>query len=233
MGIAVESRLPSGIEQLTRYMEDPTVSAEDRAALLRIAENLSRPSDPFEPRGSNNSWQETLYRVTATTTISGTTTETIMVPDFTLPANYLVSGRCLRYTLIGDYSTAITTPGTWTWRLRYGGVGGTVLAVSGAYAPDPTAASTTVPWMVEWYLTMRADGASGSAFVQGRLIVTDFDDASVTTLINNLNMLMIPTSAPAAVTINTTTANALSPTNQSNVTTGSLRTNLAFLEALN
>jgi hypothetical protein len=87
--------------------------------------------------------------------------------------------------------------------------------------------------MIQWWVTMRADGTSGSAFAMGNLAMTDVDDASATTIVGNLNMQMIPTSSPAAVTINTTTANALSPTSQASVTTGSSRTRMAFLEALN
>lgn len=224
--------MPSGIEQLTRYLEDPTVSAEDRSALLRIAENLSKESSPYGPRGSRNSWEELIGQVTSTTTITGTSTETIMVPDITPPANYLVAGRSLKYTLIGDMSSVITTPGTWTFRLRYGGVGGTVLAASGAFAPDPAAAGANVAFMVEWYMTMRADGVSGSAWVQGRMLLQDWS-ATAATLGAQLNMTLMPATAPAAVTINTTTANAISPTSAASLTTGSLRTNMAYLEALN
>lgn len=231
--IDTATQLPSGLDAFTRHLEDPSLSIEERRSILRIAENLSRPQDSFGPRASNQGWEETLYRVIATTTISATSSETIMVPDFTLPANYLVAGRTLKYTLIGDYSTVITTPGTYIFKLRYGGVAGTTLVTSGAFAPDPTAASTTVPFVLEYFLTMRSDGTSGSAFVQGRLMMSDYDDASVTTIVGNLNMQFIPTSAPAAVTINTTTANALSPTSTASVTTGSLRTNIAFLETLN
>jgi len=237
MAIAIERSLPSGLDAFTRHLEDPSLTHDERARILRIAENLTRSNDEhnlhFGPRASMQTWEETLYRITATTTISGTTTETIMVPDYPLPAGYLTAGRYLKYTLLGDYSTAITTPGTLTFRLRYGGVAGTVLAVSGAFAPDPTAASTTVPFIVEWFIACRADGASGSLFVQGRMMLSDYDDASATTVVGNLNMQFVPVSAPAAVTVNTTTANALSPTSAASVTTGSLRTNMAMLEVLN
>jgi len=228
MGILTASKLPRGVEALLQYMEDPTLDREQVDSLFRIAEALTKESHPFEPRGSRNSWVELIYSANAVTTISATTTETIMVPDFQLAANYLVAGRCLRYTLIGDMSSAITTPGTWTQRLRYGGVGGTIVGVGNAYTPDTTAAATTVPFIVEWWLIVRSDGASGSVWCQGRQMTGD--QAATTTA---LDTMLMPGSAPAAVTINTTTANALSPTSAASLTTGSLRTNMAFLEALN
>lgn len=194
-------------------------------------------SGPFGRRGSVQGWEETLYAPTADgAQILNSTSETIMVPDFTLPANYMVQGRMLKYTLFFDNSTVITTPGTITLKLRWGGVAGTTLATSGAYAPDPTAASTTVSGYVEWYLIARAaPGATASSFTMGRMWLNDYDDASATTIIGNLNMHVIPASAPAAVNIASNAANALTPTCTFSVATATtqLTTHLALLESLN
>ena len=68
------------------------------------------------------------------------------------------------------------------------------------------------------------------------MCIQDFDDASATTVIGNLNMSVIPVSAPAAVgSLDTTTAKALSPTfNSSVATSGTQCTNhIALLESLN
>jgi hypothetical protein len=228
MGVLTASKLPVGVEALLRYIEDESLTGEERARVMSMAENLAVQSHPFEPRGSRNSWVELIYSVTSTTTISATATETIMVPDFPLAANYLSAGRCVRWTLIGDMSSAITTPGTWTQRLRYGGVGGTIVGVGNAFAPDTVAAATTVPFVVEWWLNVRADGTSGSVWCQGRQMIADYSAT-----VASLNSQFMPASAPAAVTVNTTVAGALSPTSQASLTTGSLRTYMAFLEVLN
>jgi hypothetical protein len=162
--------------------------------------------------------------------------EAIMCPDYSFAADALEAGDTFKYTLMGDISTVITTPGTITFRLRWGGVAGTVLCASGALAPDPTAASTTVSYVLEYYVVCRATGAAGSAFAMGKLLMTDVDDASATTLKGNLDMFAIPASAPAAVAINTTTANnALSPTVQFSVATATtqLTNHTAILESLN
>lgn len=167
--------------------------------------------------------------------VLNTTTETIMTPDYTFLADSVETGDIYRYTLYFDTSTVITTPGTITMRLRWGGAAGTSLAASGAYAPDPTAASTTVSGYMEWLMVVRAVGASGSAFTMGRMCLQDFDDASATTIIGNLNMSVAPVSAPAAVTIDTTASKALSPTVAFSVATATtqLTNHIAILESLN
>jgi hypothetical protein len=158
-----------------------------------------------------------------------------MCPDFTFAADALEEGDVFKYTLFGAWSTVITTPGTVTFRLRWGGVAGTSLAASGAFAPDPTAGSTSLSFCVEWYLSCRETGSSGSAIAFGKIVWNDFDDASATTLKGNLDMQLAPVSAPAAVAINTTAASALSPTVQFSVATNptNLTTMLAILESLN
>ena len=190
----------------------------------------------FGPRGSLQTWEETLYTTIADgAQVLNTVTETIMVPDYTLPASYMYQGRTLKYTVYFDTSTVITTPGTITMRLRWGGVGGTALCTSGAYAPDPTAASTTVSGYVEYLVTCRSIGTSGSIFAMGRMWLNDYDDASATTIIGNLNMHVIPASAPAVVgSLDTTTAKALSPTVQFSVATATtqLTAHQAVLETL-
>jgi hypothetical protein len=229
MGIAVE-RLPSGLDSLTRYLDDPSTSREDRATLLRIAENLAKPASPFEPRGGGNSFGEVLYVIRATTTVNISAAETVMVPDFTIPANYLIAGRCLRYTLLGDYSSHLSTAETWTFRIRYGGVAGTLLAASGAF---PIALNrTNSGFMVEWYVMMLTEGAAGSAFVMGRVTWTGWPGTAAL-IASAANMLVAPVSAPAAVTINTTTATALSVTTQTSAAVGSTRTNMGILESMN
>jgi hypothetical protein len=200
-----------------------------------ILENLERAGMiPAwqQPRGGLQSWRETLYATIADGTAVTAAAETIMVPDFTFPANYLYPGRVLKYTLWGKYSTVITTPGTITQRLRWGGVGGTSLAASGAYAPDPTAASTDLTFYTEYFLVCRATGTSAASLAFGRTWLPDIDDATVTTIKGNLDMHTIPASAPATTNINTTTANALSPTWTQSVATGSMTCMFATIESL-
>jgi hypothetical protein len=157
--------------------------------------------------------------------ILNSSTETIMAPNFSFNAYdpLLRPGAAFRVSCFFDVSFVITTPGTLTFRLRWGGVSGTVLAASGAYAPDPTAAVTTKSGWLEFvtvWRTVSPAASSSSAFTMGRLQLNDVDDASATTLKGNAEMGVIPVSAPAVVTsLDTTTAKDLAVTAQFSVTT--------------
>jgi hypothetical protein len=221
---------------------DQAISDGERTAIDAIVDDLSRSDtihtpyglmrDLSRPRGSMQSWVECLYTVTADgVAVVTPAAATILVPDFTFPANYLYPGRTLRYTLWGRQSTVITTPGTFIWGIKWGGIAGTTLATSTALAPDPTAASTNVPWFTQYYMVCRAVGTSGSMFTFGRLNHSDIDDATVATLKADLDADLFP-AANAAVTIDTTTAKALTPFVTPSVTTGSITCNIAVLEAI-
>lgn len=206
--------------------------AQEAMALLR----RSRDPDARFLAG-DMSWQDTLSASIAdAAAVANSTAEAIMVPDWTINAGLVKQNETYRYRLWGKISTVITTPGTIIHRLRWGGVGGTLLAASGAYAPDPTAASTDLTFKVEWDLTFRSVGSAGSAICFGERNLQDFDDATVTTLKGNLDMLLMPVSSPAAVgSLDTLTNKALSPTVQFSVLgAGTTQTvMLAILESLN
>lgn len=227
---------------------DPKVQDAGKALLEkeggRLPDRIRRylggnPWDGETVKASSVGWRDLLtprrVLIADGTQVIASTSETIMCPDFTFAADYLEVGDVLKYTLWFDFSTVITTPGTMTFRLRWGGVGGVSLAASGAYAPDPTAANTVVSGKVEWVMVCRGTGAVGSAFVMGNADLGDYDDASAATLAANLSMNMIPSTTPAAVAIDTTTAKALSPTVQFSVTTATtqLTNHIALLESLN
>lgn len=228
----------------------PTPDAVREAVALRAAtdprfrsvlDNMERGWNygNLGPRATTYAYEELLTpeRVVCAdgAQILNTVTETIMCPDFTFGADALSRGSVLKYTLLFDYSTVITTPGTLTLALRWGGAAGTVLCTSGAFAPDPTAASTAISGMVEYWVTVRTDGTAASMFAMGRVTWNDFDDASAATIVGNLNMMMVPVSAPAAVgSLDTTTAKALSPTAKFSVATATtqLTNHIALLESV-
>lgn len=204
-----------------------------------IKRNLDRAKEvegPFEPRNSIQTWEETLTcPIQDGTAVTAAATESIMTPAiFTLPANYLYPGRMLKWTLFGRQSTAITTPGTITFKLSYSatGLGAVTMATSGSFAPDPTAAATNLTFMVEWWTVCRSSGTAGTGMSVGRIEWSDYDDASASTIVGNLNMRMAPTSAPATAAIDTTVARSLNPTYTSSVGTASMQTHMATLEAL-
>lgn len=168
------------------------------------------------------------------TAIANTTTETIIFPNTTFPANYMADGRLLRLTAFGRHSTTATP--TLTFRLRWGGVGGTVLAASGAITTGSTV--TAGMWMVYLLIQTRANGSSGTLFVTGYAEVGD-DAASTVGSATNVHgrdfMGSAGVATPAAVTVDLTadTALALSATWSAASASNTLTGHNLVIESLN
>lgn len=176
---------------------------------------------------SRQYWMETIAWATAdATAVHTTTTETILFPNVTIPANYMADGRALRLRAFGKLSTTVTP--TMTWALRHGGVAGTLLATTEAITMGSTV--TNVNWAAELLIQTRANGSSGSLLVMGELSV---HTAAGTVLSNVWGVSGFD--APAAVTVDLTADWALSFTGDwsassaSNTITGMMY----YLESMN
>jgi hypothetical protein len=185
-----------------------------RASLVDVWAN--DPDDPegWRKGGGVQGWTEPLDCITADgTQISNTTTETIVCPDFNVPAYYMASGRALRIWAFGVNSNVVTTPGTLTFRVRWGGVAGTVLLQSAAQSLDTTA-HTNALWSFEAHIVCRTVGPTGTFLSGGILNVYNL---LASTAANLLPAVLGSAGAPgasgsAAVTVDTTTAKLLSVT---------------------
>jgi hypothetical protein len=176
------------------------------------------------------------------TQISNSTSETIVVPDFNIPAYYMAAGRTLRITAYGVNSNVVTTPGTLTFRVRWGGVAGTVLLASAAIVMDVTA-RTNAFWYLACTITCRTAGSSGTFISGGYCFIVNqkgsvavASNAEFNAWVMALGSAGTPiASANAAVTVNTTTANLLSVTATESVSTSptNLTCNSLVLEILN
>lgn len=113
---------------------------------------------------SRQYWSETLSWATASgSPVANTTTETILFPNITIPANYMQDGRTLRITAFGQYSNTGTP--TMLFSLRAGGVGGTLLCKTAACTtPSGVTAAT---WMCEIFVTTRTNGSAGTLMANG------------------------------------------------------------------
>ena len=181
---------------------------------------------------SRQFWQELLAWATADgTTINATTTETIIFPNVTIPANYMQDGRVLRFTSYGRHTSAGQTM---TYRVRWGGVAGTVLAATGAItAPTATAGL----WKFDGILQTRSNGSSGTiyAFVEAQICDDAASSAGSATSAPGIGLGgSAGVATPATVTVDLTADTALSITCQlgtagSNTVTG----HVYILEALN
>lgn len=118
---------------------------------------------------SRQYWQEMIAAaVVAPTAIANTASETVVFPNITVPANYMADGRCMRLRLFGAYGTTGTP--TLQFRVRWGGVAGTVLAASGAITTGLAVgggASMTALWSAEVMLQVRTNGSAGKAMTNG------------------------------------------------------------------
>jgi len=116
---------------------------------------------------SRQYWSETLSWATADgTPVTNTTTETIIFPNVTIPANYMNDGRQIRIRAFGKYSTG-TGPPTMIFSVRMGGVAGTLICKTAACTT--VASVTNAGWDLDVVLGTRTNGSSGSVMGNGTL----------------------------------------------------------------
>lgn len=122
---------------------------------------------------SKQFWEETLVWATASgTAVANTTTETILVPNVTIPANYMQDGRCLHLRGFGAYGTTATP--TLVFSVRWGGVAGTVLAKQAANITTSGVgggASMTAMFEFDIFLQTRSNGSAGTLMTNGSTIL--------------------------------------------------------------
>jgi hypothetical protein len=171
---------------------------------------------------SRQFWTEQLAWATADgTPVANTAAETIVFPNITIPANFLADGRTLLLKAAGKLSTTVTP--TIGWKIRWGGVAGTLLAETELLTNGSGVAN--VNWMLEAMIQTRANGATGSLLVMGWV---ELHTAAATILSNVFGFSGYD--APAAVTCDLTADTALSLTaiwsaaSSSNTLTGMLYT---------
>lgn len=191
---------------------------------------------------SRQFWSETLTWATASgTAIATSTTETILFPNVTIPANFLQDGRAIRLRATGAYGTTATP--TLQFRVRWGGVSGTVLAASGAIVTTSAVgggASMTALWVLEAVLQVRSNGATGTLFSNGEVRLHTSTVPTAGTVTNYGMPAPIASGAtggttPVAVTADLTADTALSLTavwGTSNAA-NSIRGDQYHIEALN
>lgn len=151
---------------------------------------------------SRQYWSECIAWATADgTAVANTTTETIIMPNLTLPANYMQDGRLLKVRVQGKLSTTGTP--TMTFKLRWGGVGGTVIAQTAALTQG--SGVTNVPFDIEVMVQVRANGSSGTVMCIGLVNVGSM------TVVTNF-MTAGGATAPAATTVDLTADTALAIT---------------------
>jgi hypothetical protein len=168
---------------------------------------------------SRQYWTEQLQWTTSSgTAIANSTTETILIPNTTIPANYLQDGRTLRIIAYGGYGTTLTP--TLQFRVRWGGVTGTVMAATGAFTTTSGTgggASMTSQWKLEAYIQTRSNGSSGTLMTNGDVITHTATALTAGTVTNYGQVSPLVSgstggSTPAVATVDLTADTALSVT---------------------
>lgn len=127
---------------------------------------------------------------------STTLTDVSPAPQLTLPANYVYPGQVFHIRAKGRFSTTATP--TLLLGIYWGGVAGVALASNTITTPSGV---TNLGWRLEADLVVRSVGSSGSILTVGDML---WGLTSTTT-----GQAFIPGSAPAAVTVDTTAAKAV------------------------
>ncbi len=115
---------------------------------------------------SRQYWAELIAWATASgTAVASTTTETIMFPNVTIPANYMQDGRTIRLVVIGQYSELGSGTVTMIYSVRWGGVAGTLICKTGTITTLISAAA----WLYQFevWITTRSNGSSGTVMGNG------------------------------------------------------------------
>lgn len=172
--------------------------------------------------------------VAASTAIATSTTETILIPDLSLAANYLTQGKRLRLTLMGQLSSLTATTPNITLRIRIGTttLSATYATASGALAFTATAA-TNATWRGYVDLVCQSIGTGGTGLALGYFMLPNL--TAVTTVGGEGYNNFLPVTGPAAGTINTTVANLVSISAQWSASSGSnsIQTLMYLWEELN
>ncbi len=128
---------------------------------------------------------------------STTLTKISPAPDCVVPVNGMNVGSRLRVTAAGRFSTF--TSGTLNLGLYWGDVAGPALGTTGALVMPVS--QTNLTWRLEAIIDFRTNGTAGTAMTTGQAIL------GLTTL--TASSFLIPGSAPATVSIDTTVAKIL------------------------
>lgn len=179
----------------------------------------------------NQRWTQPLEPIEIADGGTNTTgAEALMFPDKTIPGGFFTEDRWLTGRARFRFSNAVTTPGSITFRLRWGGLTGTILAQSSAIALN-IVVQNAIMGCVNFDIHCRARGATGSLLAMGDVILAQQLAAS-----NNQPNFMgsaggATGNTPVAVTVNTLADTLLSLTYQSTVATGSC-TGMMYLPLL-
>jgi hypothetical protein len=141
-------------------------------------------------------------------TVSSTTSETALISSTTVPANSLQVGSVLAPWAYGTVTIpAFSTPSV-TWRLRWGGIGGNVLA-SWTWNFGSSGSPYTLGWIADYRIIPNSVGASAVFEVDGWMsmgttFVSGTTTGSVLFIDTTANKTLLWTAQPSLSTVSVT-----------------------------
>lgn len=168
-------------------------------------------------RSSQALWDELIYEQVGSGPTLTAAAEALLVSDVSIPPAYMVAKRILCVRIFGKASNAVTTPGTLTLRIRWGGLAGVVLVASNAMTQN-VIVQTDKTWFAEADIQCLTEGATGTFLTCGRIVRGNQAAAAVADMVPD----MWPAASLAPVTVDTTILKLLSITAQPSLATASI-----------
>lgn len=151
-----------GIERMDRERLWQQIHAIESKIGLPLTSRYDYPNLTM----SRQYWMECIAWATASgTSVNTSTTETIVFPNVTVPANYMQDGRAIRMRVNGQHSTLGSGTVTVLWGVRWGGVAGTVICKSAAMTQ--LISLTAAYWDLDVVLQTRSNGSTGTVMGNG------------------------------------------------------------------
>jgi len=152
----------------------------------------------------------------------------------TFPSYAFKVGKVYRITAFGRLSCVVTTPGTARFQVRSDPSGTTSIYDTGAI-PLNIVAKTTLPWLLEIWLTCRAVGSGTSCnFMGSGRFQSETVIGSPAVTAGGNGSMVVPVTTPAVGSgIDSTVANKLDLFFTQTVATGSLTCHQYIVEILN
>jgi hypothetical protein len=166
---------------------------------------------------SRQTWVEGIAWATATATaVANTTTETVLLPNLTIPGGYMQDGRGVHIWGTGSYGTTATP--TIIFSVRWGGVAGTVISKSSTVTTTSAVgggASMTALFAYDFTIQTRSNGTSGTFMTNGWVALFTSTGMTAGTVTNYGQMLPLVSGStggttPATATVDTTADTQLS-----------------------
>lgn len=163
-------------------------------------------------------------------TLSGSAARTSLLnaqAKILLPAGFFsYAGQKLKIVAQGQLSNVVTTPGTILFDVGMGAAGSSPIVFSSGALGMSAIAHTNLPFWLEIDFTVRTLGSGSAAtfMVQGKVTGKPFNTAAAAAAdtIGSETTLMIPGTAPATVTFDSTIANLVDLAATFSLTTAAL-----------